>query len=251
MSAQNSHQYAMVIDLDRCVGCHACALACRAEWQVPVPYRRNWLKRLGPEKTPYGISYTFYPGLCNHCDAPACITVCPVEPEEKEFHCPRSGKTTKMAVKATYKEPFTGIVLIDKERCIGCGACVEACPYGARYLNEELDEPKADKCTFCLERIRHGEPPACVKTCIADARIFGDLADKNSEVYKLIHQKGAMRLSTKEVNLGPNVYYIGKKKDLHLLREKFAPRERTWENVKAPDRRGIMLAIARRLKKIG
>ncbi len=250
MNAKNGHQYAMVIDLDRCIGCHACALACRAEWQVPVPYRRNWLKRLGPEKTPYGISQTFYPGLCNHCDAPACITVCPVDPEEREFRCPDTGKTIKMAVRATYKEPFTGIVLIDKERCIGCGACVEACPYGARYLNEELDEPKADKCTFCFERIRYGEPPACVKTCVADARIFGDLTDKNSEVYKLV-KKGAIRLRTKEVDLGPNVYYIGQKKDLHLLKETCAPRERTWENVKAPDRRRIIMAIAKQLRNLG
>ncbi len=224
-------QWAMVIDLNRCVGCHACAIACRAEWQVPVGegYRRNWVKRLGPAKTPHGLAFTFYPGLCNHCDHPVCVSVCPADEVEKVFKCPKTGKTKKMMVRATYKDPFTGVVLIDKDRCLGCGACVEACPYKARYLNEELDEPKADKCTFCYERVIRGEVPACVKTCIADARIFGDLSDPNSEVAKLV-KAGAKRLVSKEVNIGPNVYWIGKEKDLYLLLQQ-APKERTWENV--------------------
>ncbi len=221
-------QWAMLIDLNRCVGCHACAIACRAEWQVPVGegYRRNWVKRLGPAMTPKGMAFTFYPGLCNHCDAPACVMVCPVDPEEREFSDPKTGQKVKIPIRATYKHPFTGVVLIDKARCIGCGACVEACPYGARYLNEELDEPKADKCTFCFERVTRGEEPACVKTCLAKARIFGDLSDP--KFARLV--KGAKRLVSKEVNLGPNVYWIGEEKDLFLLLQQ-APRERTWENV--------------------
>ncbi|HHI96267.1 MAG TPA: 4Fe-4S dicluster domain-containing protein [Thermodesulfatator atlanticus] len=223
-------QWAMVIDLDRCVGCHACAIACRAEWKVPVGegYRRNWVKRLGPARTPHGMAFTFYPGLCNHCDTPVCTTVCPVDPEKREFKDPKTGKKTAIFIRATYKHPFTGVVLIDKERCIGCGACVEACPYGARYLNEELDEPKADKCTFCFERVTRGEEPACVKTCLARARIFGDLSDPNSEVSRLV--KKAKRMITKEVNIGPNVYWVGQEKDLYLLMQQ-APKERTWENV--------------------
>jgi len=241
-------QLAMVIDLNRCVGCHACAIACRAEWSVPVPYRRNWVKRLGPEATPKGMSFTFYPGLCNHCDKPMCTTVCPVDPEERVFKS-KDGKTKKMAVRATYKDPFSGAVLIDKERCIGCGNCVEACPYGARYLNEELDDPKADKCTFCVERLAHGLEPACVRTCISGARIFGDLSDKNSQVYKLVSTKDALRLTSKEVNIGPNVYYIGKEKDLYLLKKTFAPHERKWENVKAPVRRRIIKAAIKKFVK--
>ncbi len=244
-------QYAMVIDLDRCVGCHACALACRAEWNIPVPYRRNWVKRLGPEKTPHGLSYTFYPGLCNHCDHPVCVEVCPADPVEREFTCPQTGKKTTMEIAATYKHPFTGAVLIEKERCIGCGACVDACPYGARYLNEDLDEPKADKCTFCMERVAHGEVPACVKTCITDARVFGDLSDKNSKVYKLVHEDGAKRLTSSEVNIGPNVYYIGSKKDLALLAAKCTPHERTWENVKAPTRRDVLMAAVKMVTEKG
>ncbi|WP_258539285.1 4Fe-4S dicluster domain-containing protein [Dissulfurirhabdus thermomarina] len=238
----------MVIDLDRCVGCHACAIACRAEWKVPTEegYRRNWVKRIGPEKTPYGISYTFFPGLCNHCDHPVCVDVCPVDPEERTFTDFRTGKKTRMEIKATYKDPFTGAVLIAKERCIGCGACVEACPYHARYLDETLDEPKADKCTFCYERLAHGEEPACVKTCIADARIFGDLSDRNSRVYKLVHKEGAKRLESDVVKIGPNVYWKGKKKDLHALFKNYAPRERTWEEVDNMSRRGFLAGLARK-----
>ncbi len=241
-------QLAMVIDLKRCVGCHACAIACRAEWGIPVAYKRNWVHRLGPEKTPHGLSYTFYPGLCNHCDDPKCVSVCPVDPEERTFKDPKTGKTKKMAVHATFKHPFTGAVLIDKSRCIGCGSCVEACPYGARYLNEDLDDPKADKCTFCVERLEVGEQPACVKTCITKARIFGDLSDKSSEVHKIVASGKAVRLTSKEVNIGPNVYYTGLKRDTYLLIKKCAPHERKWENVKAPTRRDVILAAVRRLK---
>ena len=201
-------QYAMVIDLNRCVGCHACALACRAEWQVPVSGRRNWVRRMGPEKTPHGISYTFYPGLCNHCDHPKCLTVCPVDPAPKVFKDIHSNRTKKMDVRATFKDPFTGVVLIDKERCIGCGACVEACPYGARWLNEELEDPKAD-------------------------------------VHKLVKSGKAKRLVTSVVNIGPNVYYMGHEKDLWLLHKKYAPRERTWENVLAPTRRKALYAAVK------
>ncbi|MBX6422176.1 4Fe-4S dicluster domain-containing protein [Thermosulfurimonas sp. F29] len=273
------HQWAMVIDLDRCVGCHACAVACRAEWQVPVnpdydgysfigdydqwlgvvsaeggDYRRNWVLRLGPERTSKGeIAFTFFPGLCNHCDHPVCVDVCPVEPEKRTFKCYKTGKTVTMEIKATYKEPFTGAVLIDKERCIGCGNCVEACPYRARYLNDTLDEPKADKCTFCYERVTRGELPACVKTCIADARIFGDLSDPNSEVAKLVRSGKARRLESDKVKIGPNVYFMGKEKNLELLFKHFAPRKRTWEDVevRARTRRGLIKMALRKLPTLG
>lgn len=219
-------QYAMVVDLNRCVGCHACALACRAEWQVPAKkgYRRNWLKRMGPTETPHGMSYTFYPGLCNHCDKPACTVVCPADPVEKTFKDPKTGKTKTMMVPATWKDPFNGTVQIDKKRCLGCGACAEACPYGARYVNYTLPEPKADKCTFCVERLAHGLQPACVQTCIGTARIFGDIDDPNSEVSKYVKQ-GAIRMESTAVRTGPNVRYFGKKKDIYLLTSTYTPRK--------------------------
>ncbi|MCD6249161.1 MAG: 4Fe-4S dicluster domain-containing protein [candidate division Zixibacteria bacterium] len=236
-------QYAMVIDLNRCVGCHACAIACKAEWGVPAEYHRSWLRRLGPAMTPDGMSYTYFPGLCNHCDDPVCVPVCEADPEEKVFTDPKTGKTMTMEVRATYKHPFTGAVLIDHDRCIGCEMCVDACPYGARYMDYTLDEPKADKCTFCMERVEHGEVPACVKTCLAGARIFGDLHDKKSEVYDLVHNKGAIRLTSSEVVIGPNVYYIGNPRDLHLLKETCTPHKM---NAGRTSRRAMLAGLHRR-----
>jgi len=219
----------MIINLDKCIGCHACAVACRAEWEVPVgkdsedrDNRRNWLKRLGPSKTPHGMSYTYYPGLCNHCDEPPCVDICPADHEERTFTDPETGKTVTLSVAATWKDPFNGTVQIDKERCLGCGVCADACPYTARYVNEEGEEPKADKCTFCMERVVLGEQPACVQTCLADARIFGKLTDPNSAVSKYV-KAGAIGLASKEVNIGPNVRYTGNLKDMFLLTSTCTP----------------------------
>jgi len=223
-------QYAMVIDLNRCVGCHACAVACRAEWQIPVKegFRRNWVRRLGPAQTAKGLSYTFYPGLCNHCDQPACVEACPADPVTVTFKDAKSGKTKTMEVAATWKDPFNGTVQIDKERCLGCGACADACPYGARYVNPDLaddeSDGKADKCTFCMPRVSKGLAPACVQTCIADARIFGLRDDPSSEVAQYL-KRGAKRLESKKVKIGPNVYYFGQKKDLALLDALETPKE--------------------------
>ncbi len=218
-------QYAMVIDLNRCVGCHACAIACKAEWEVPTENGRNWVRRLGPAETPAGLSKTYYPGLCNHCDSPVCVEVCPADTVEKTFTCPETGKKKTMEVAATYKHPFTGVVLIDKDRCLGCGACADACPYGARYVNPDLGEDgKADKCTFCIERVSVGLEPACVQTCLSNARIFGNMNDPKSEVARYI-KKGASRLESDAVKIGPNVYYYGNKRDMHLLKAKCTPLE--------------------------
>ncbi len=235
-------QYAMVIDLDRCVGCHACAIACRAEWQIPVKegFRRNWVRRLGPAMTSKCMSYTFYPGLCNHCDRPACVDACPADTVQVTFKDVKTGKTKDMEVAATWKDPFNGTVQIDKARCLGCGACADACPYGARYVNPDLadddSEGKADKCTFCMPRVGKGLQPACVQTCITDARIFGLRDDPKSEVAQYI-KEGARRLESKNVKIGPNVYYAGSKKDLELLDKLETPRE-----MPEADSRRIMLA---------
>ncbi len=226
-------KYGMVIDIDRCVGCHACTIACRAEWEVPNGYRRNWVYRLGPEMTSAGLSYTYYPGLCNHCDEPVCVPVCPADKVKMVLKDSITGKTVTMEVAATWKDPFNGTVQVDKERCIGCGACAEACPYGARYINKELADEnslgKVDKCTYCVERLEVGLAPACVQTCISGARIFGDLDDPESAVAKYV-AKGAKGLTSKEVQIGPNsIYYGTKKADLELL-HKQAP-QKMPENV--------------------
>ncbi len=221
-------QYGMIIDIDKCVGCHACTIACKAEWEVPVQHSRNWVFRLGPEMTSFGMSYTYYPGLCNHCDEPPCVPVCPADPVEMTMKDARTGRVVTMEVAATWKDPFNGTVQIDKERCIGCGACRDACPYDARYIDESLADEhsmgKADKCTYCVERVAEGLEPACVQTCLARARIFGDLDDPNSEVAKYV-KKGAVGLTSKAVQIGPNGRYFGSKKaDMELLM-KSAPQE--------------------------
>ncbi len=239
-------QYGMIINLDRCVGCHACAVACRAEWQVPTRegYRRNWVHRLGPANTSHGMSFTFYPGLCNHCDSPACVPVCPADTVEKTFRDPKTGKTKTMEVAATWKDPFNGTVQIDQSRCLGCGACRDACPYGARYVNtevanEDIDgEGIADKCTFCMPRVEKGLAPACVQTCITDARIFGVVNDPKSEVAAYI-RKGARRLESAAVRIGPNVYYFGKPRDLELLDRTSTPQEMP----EAADRRRMLASL--------
>ncbi len=217
-------QYGMIIDLEKCIGCHACAVACKAEWEVPADQGRNWVQRLGPETTADGLASTYYPGLCNHCDQPACVPVCPADPVKMEFKDPKSGAVKVMEVAATWKDPFDGTVQIDKNRCLGCGACAEACPYGARYVNPNLgEEGKADKCSFCVERTALGLAPACVQTCLAGARIFGDLNDPDSEVARYV-KRGAIRLESDAVKIGPNVRYYGKKRDLALLVASCAPK---------------------------
>lgn len=218
-------QYAMVIDLNKCVGCHSCAVSCKAEWHVPNDFGRSWVKRLGPANTPDGISYTFYPGLCNHCENPVCVAACPVKQVAVRFEDLKNGKSTVMEVGATWKDPFNGVVQVDKERCIGCGSCVKACPYGARYINPaQGDDGKADKCDFCLEHLSKGKEPVCVKNCLAGARVFGDINDLDSNVAGYIN-KGAESLASRRVNIGPNIYYFGKSKDLYLLKKTCSPQK--------------------------
>lgn len=220
-------QYGMIIDLERCVGCHACTIACKAEWEVPVEFGRNWVYRLGPSKVGKELASTYYPGLCNHCEKPPCVDACPAEPKEVTFKDAKSGKTQTMTVAATWKDPFNGTVQIDKSRCLGCGACAEVCPYGARYINPALTDDassdgKADKCTYCVPRVEAGLQPACVQTCITNARIFGDLSDPNSEVSKYV-AKGAKGLEPKNGKIGPNSRYYGKARDMALLFQDYTP----------------------------
>ncbi len=219
-------QYGMIIDLERCVGCHACTIACKAEWEVPVEFGRNWVYRLGPSKVGKELASTYYPGLCNHCAKPPCVDACPADPVEMTF-TDAKGKTITKSVAATWKDPVNGTVQIDKSRCLGCGACADACPYKARYINPALTDDvssdgKADKCTYCLPRVEAGLTPACVQTCITNARIFGDLDDPKSEVAQYV-KKGAKGLEPKGGNIGPNSRYYGKKKDIALLFQDYTP----------------------------
>jgi Fe-S-cluster-containing dehydrogenase component len=181
------HDYAFVVDVNRCIGCGQCVRACSIENDVPAGQYRTWIERYvvtpegvhvdSPDGGMYGfdevdetltgeaINTFFVPKLCNHCEQAPCIQVCPVG--------------------ATYRSP-EGFVLVDPEHCIGCSYCVQACPYGVRFINSE--KRIADKCTWCYHRVSRGELPACVTVCPTQARMFGDLKDPQSEVARVLQE---------------------------------------------------------------
>ncbi|MBD3649218.1 MAG: 4Fe-4S dicluster domain-containing protein [Pseudomonadales bacterium] len=178
-------QYGMVIDVRRCVGCHACTVACKSENDVAVGENRSWVEYVEKGEYP-NVGRSFLPRLCNHCSEPPCVYVCPTN--------------------ATYKREQDGIVVMDQGLCIGCKYCIQACPYDARYVDPYMGW--VDKCDFCIHRVSQGLVPSCVQTCIGGARIFGDLGDPESEVSKLIAQNDVTVLRG-EMGTFPNVYYIG------------------------------------------
>lgn len=182
-TANKERRYAMVIDLRRCVGCHACSVACKSENNVPLGVWRSWVKQVERGKFP-NTQRHFLPRLCNHCEEPACVAACPT--------------------KASYKQE-DGIILVHEERCIGCKLCMAACPYDARFL--QPDKGIINKCTFCEHRVDQGVVPACVNTCQGKARIFGDLNDPTSEVAKLVAREPIQVLKP-ELGTEPRVFYI-------------------------------------------
>lgn len=194
-------RYAMVTDLRKCVGCQACTVACGAEWDVPAGQARTRVHTTPLAGTFPKLASTPFPAQCNHCDHPACVEVCP------------SG--------ATYQDP-TGVIRVDTDVCIGCGYCMSSCPYDARFIN--LATKKMDKCDFCFSRVERGMQPACVATCPAGAKHFGDLEDRHGAVHKMVFHDGAQRVESDSVAPGPNVFYLGKPEQLELVRASFVPR---------------------------
>ena len=201
----------MLVDTKRCIACNSCAVACKIENNLP---NNIWWNRImtvggGNLDSPEGE----YPNLkmhnvtvaCQHCENPACVKVCPVG--------------------ATYKDPETGVVRQDYDKCIGCRMCMSACPYsGVRSFNWE--EPKyslghavgdadvpehqkhtVEKCTFCYQRISKGETPSCMDLCPARARHWGDLDDPNSDVSRAIAGRSYEHL-LEEKGTKPSVYYL-------------------------------------------
>lgn len=174
---------AMVIDLDKCTGCHACSVSCKAEFNVPLGVWRSWVKIKEKGKYP-DTGRFFLPRLCNQCDDPPCMKVCP------------SGATTQRE---------DGIVKIDEEKCVGCKLCIAACPYKSRFSHPE--KKVANKCDFCMHRVDKGVVPSCVNTCPPKARVFGDLNDPNSEISKLAARRAVQALKP-ELGTEPQVFYI-------------------------------------------
>lgn len=179
-------QKAIVIDLDRCIGCYGCIVACKQENNIQLGAYWNKVLTVGPAGKFPDVEMYFLPVLCQHCRDPQCVKVCPTG--------------------ASFKRE-DGIVLIDKSKCIGCQYCAMACPYGVRYFNKE--EKVVEKCTLCTHLIEKGEEPACVKICSAKARIFGDLDDPNSKASQAIRAAGANNVhSLADVGNHPSVQYI-------------------------------------------
>ncbi len=193
----------IVIDLDLCIGCNACTVACKAEHGTqPAVF---WGKVLEHEagRTP-AVTRLFLPVLCNHCESPPCREVCPT--------------------RATYVDE-NGIVLVDYDKCIGCRACVAACPYLSRtYVDRERHyfpdtpiphsvrelrglEGVVQKCNLCADRVRRGESPACVEVCPTSCRSFGDLEDAGSEVSELVASERSFQL-LREKGTEPKVHYL-------------------------------------------
>lgn len=207
------HHYAMGIDIDKCIGCGRCVEACKMENNVPREpfFFRTWVERYtitvdgeanvdSPEGGMHGFPETlgekeilrtfFVPKLCNQCDNPPCVQVCPVG--------------------ATFKT-IDGVVLVDKDYCIGCRYCIQACPYGARYLNPETRT--ADKCTFCYHRIVKGLQPACVEVCPTGARIFGEVKPRNNPLARFVRFNNIGVLKP-YLNTEPKVYYANLDKEI-------------------------------------
>jgi len=207
-------RWGFLVDTTKCVGCGLCVKACKNENEIPydAAITRTWVERyvitrdgkvhadspMGArdgftspkireeEIDPDNISKAFFvPKLCNQCDTPACVQVCPVG--------------------ATY-QTRDGVVLIDRDWCIGCGYCVMACPYGVRFFHPKYKV--ADKCHFCYHRITKGMKTACVDACPFGARQVGNLKDENDPVTRIIMNERVAVLKD-EYGTKPQVFYIG------------------------------------------
>jgi tetrathionate reductase subunit B len=177
-------KFAMLIDTNRCTCCHGCTIACLSENNVPDGKYRSWVKKISKGRYP-DTSFHFLPRLCNQCEDAPCLNLCPTG--------------------ATYRTQEDGVVHVDREICIGCHVCIDACPYGARFFNPITQT--ADKCDFCYHRITRGIEPACVTACTGRARIFGDLNDPQSEIvqYLNVHPTQTIRA---DLDTRPKVHYV-------------------------------------------
>ncbi len=205
LPASTDRKLGLVIDLDICVGCHACVVSCK-EWNTggygaPLSDQNaygdepvgSWLNRVHtfevkPENAPARVVH--FPKSCLHCEDAPCVTVCPTG--------------------ASFKRSDDGIVLVNEDSCIGCGLCAWACPYGAREMDGA--EKVMKKCTLCVDRIynenipEEDRTPSCVRTCPAKARHFGDLNDPNSDVSIMVADRGGFDLMPEQGTKPTNKY---------------------------------------------
>jgi tetrathionate reductase subunit B len=235
-AAKQVPRWAMVMDLRRCIGCSACTVACKAENGVSLGRFRTVIQRQMVGTFP-NVKKINLPLMCNHCDGnekdevPPCVKICPQYPGERAVYVTPSGEKIRYRSGGTYKRP-DGLILIDVEQCIGCGKCLDGCPYGVRsmdpFVKSGLDKTKqaADKCNMCVHRIDNGLEPACVNTCQGDARIFGDLNDPDSKVSKLVKEHNLItpeHVLLPEEDTRPHVFYIDPD---NLLKTAYRKREK-------------------------
>lgn len=198
--------YGIVIDIDKCIGCGNCSKACKNENDVPKEpfFFRTWVEQYTVKNdgsvniiSPNGgidgfdqqasdeeiFKSFFVPKMCNHCSKSPCVQVCPVG--------------------ATYDSP-EGVVLVDEKYCIGCRYCVQACPYGCRFIHPV--KKVANKCTLCYHRLKKGLDPACMEVCPTGARMYGNLRDKESKIVKFLKEHTTQVLRP-NLNTGSKLYY--------------------------------------------
>jgi Fe-S-cluster-containing dehydrogenase component len=204
------HRWAFLVDTTKCIGCGSCVRACKAENGVADGVFRTWIERyvcspeashvdspnggldgFPPIQTAFAPTKSFFvPKLCNHCKETPCVQVCPVG--------------------ASYRTK-DGVVLVDGKTCVGCGYCVQACPYGSRFLDPATHT--ADKCTWCYHRITKGLRTACVGACPTGARQLGDMRNEEDPV-RLAIEKSRVAVLQPHLLTEPQTYYLGLDKEV-------------------------------------
>lgn len=180
-------KFIFVIDADRCIGCKGCQVACKMENEVALGSNRNKVYDVGPTGVFPNLEMYFLPVMCQQCENPSCVAVCPTN--------------------ACYKNEEDGVILIDQDKCIACHACEKACPYQANTFNKE--RRVMDKCTICSQLRGVGETPACVKNCSGTALHYGDIEDPESEVSKLLASVAPEHIhKLPDTGNHPSNYYI-------------------------------------------